>query len=91
MICPACNKNRDKVIDSREAAYGVRRRRLCLECEHRWTTVELNHCFEARIEGAMRTLRGALREMSGALGHAKVRQPAHVKTSGLPPRRKAPE
>jgi transcriptional repressor NrdR len=42
MICPSCNTDGDKVIDSRPAADGraIRRRRECLSCGHRFTTYE---------------------------------------------------
>ena len=42
MICPYCNANDDKVIDSRASDAGkvIRRRRECLGCERRFTTYE---------------------------------------------------
>jgi transcriptional repressor NrdR len=42
MICPFCNANKDKVIDSRstEAGQVIRRRRHCLACDKRFTTYE---------------------------------------------------
>ncbi len=42
MICPYCDKDRDKVIDSRASDGGavVRRRRECLHCTRRYTTYE---------------------------------------------------
>ncbi len=42
MKCPACGKDRDRVVDSRAVQDGrsVRRRRSCLECGHRYTTYE---------------------------------------------------
>ena len=42
MLCPFCNANDDKVIDSRESdgARVVRRRRECIACERRFTTYE---------------------------------------------------
>jgi transcriptional repressor NrdR len=40
MYCPYCNHSESKVIDSREAAEGVRRRRECLQCGLRFTTYE---------------------------------------------------
>ncbi|MFQ5646730.1 MAG: transcriptional regulator NrdR [bacterium] len=42
MICPFCNSNEDKVLDSREKKGGViiRRRRECLRCHKRFTTYE---------------------------------------------------
>jgi len=42
MICPICHNNDTKVIDSRVASdgYSIRRRRECLKCEFRFTTIE---------------------------------------------------
>ena len=42
MICPFCDIDDDKVIDSRstEAGKVIRRRRQCLRCERRFTTYE---------------------------------------------------
>lgn len=42
MKCPKCEHREDKVIDSREVREGaaIRRRRLCLNCGHRFTTYE---------------------------------------------------
>jgi transcriptional repressor NrdR len=38
--CPYCGYNDSKVIDSRDANDGVRRRRQCLQCDMRFTTYE---------------------------------------------------
>ena len=42
MKCPKCEHREIKVIDSREVREGasIRRRRLCLNCGHRFTTYE---------------------------------------------------
>lgn len=42
MRCPSCDALDDKVVDSREVESGaaVRRRRECLSCGHRYTTLE---------------------------------------------------
>jgi transcriptional repressor NrdR len=42
VICPYCNTDNDKVIDSRASDGGkvIRRRRECLGCERRFTTYE---------------------------------------------------
>jgi transcriptional repressor NrdR len=42
MICPHCNQDEDKVIDSRGAdgGHAVRRRRECRRCGRRFTTYE---------------------------------------------------
>lgn len=41
MICPKCSGNNDIVIDSRNRAFSVRRRRVCNDCGYRYTTIEL--------------------------------------------------
>ena len=42
MKCPACGFLDDKVVDSRviKDGAGVRRRRVCLNCSHRFSTYE---------------------------------------------------
>lgn len=40
MLCPHCHQP-SKVIDSRAASDGWRRRRECLACRERWTTLEV--------------------------------------------------
>ena len=42
MKCPACQHSESKVIESRDVAgaESIRRRRECLQCEHRYTTYE---------------------------------------------------
>jgi len=40
MKCPRCNFEDSKVLDSREAPDGIRRRRECLRCGGRFTTYE---------------------------------------------------
>ena len=42
MKCNKCGQVNDKVVDSREIRDGevIRRRRLCLSCQHRFTTYE---------------------------------------------------
>ncbi len=43
MLCPFCSHKDTKVIDSRNAADGTRRRRECLHCSLRFTTYEAAH------------------------------------------------
>ncbi len=42
MRCPDCNKQTSRVLESREAedASSIRRRRECMDCQHRFTTYE---------------------------------------------------
>ena len=40
MRCPYCNFSESKVIDSRDASEGIRRRRECTRCGLRYTTYE---------------------------------------------------
>ncbi len=41
MNCPKCGANQLKCIDSRPTDDSVRRRKMCLVCEHRFTTMEV--------------------------------------------------
>jgi len=40
MNCPYCGNEESKVVDSRDANEGIRRRRQCLNCSSRFTTYE---------------------------------------------------
>ncbi len=40
MKCPYCSHEDSKVTDKRESPHGIRRRRECLKCKHRFTTHE---------------------------------------------------
>ena len=40
MKCPFCGYNRSRVLDTRDSGDGIRRRRLCLNCNKRFTTYE---------------------------------------------------
>ncbi len=40
MKCPRCQNPDSKVIETRSAGVGIRRRRQCLECNFRFTTYE---------------------------------------------------
>ncbi|SMD18576.1 hypothetical protein SAMN05880593_13536 [Rhizobium sp. RU36D] len=40
ILCPACGMNASMVKDSREIPGAVRRRRECVRCGGRWTTIE---------------------------------------------------
>lgn len=40
MLCPFCGNTDTKVIDSRESGEGIRRRRECIRCGLRFTTME---------------------------------------------------
>ena len=40
MLCPYCGNTESKVIDSRDAGDGIRRRRECQGCQRRFTTYE---------------------------------------------------
>lgn len=42
MRCPKCGHQEDKVVDTRTVRNGdvIRRRRLCLQCQYRFTTYE---------------------------------------------------
>ena len=56
--CPQCG-NRTGVFDSRLMALGIRRRRKCGTCDHRFTTYETE-----RRPNSMPDIAGALRALA---------------------------
>lgn len=52
MKCPYCQKDNDKVIDSRlsEDGFAIRRRRECISCNRRYTTYE-------RVEATLKVIK----------------------------------
>ena len=54
MHCPFCRNTDTKVLDSRVAEDGgsIRRRRVCAECEQRFTTLELMQLTVVKRSGA---------------------------------------
>jgi hypothetical protein len=52
MNCPNCQVDSNKVTDKRNwegsGLSGTKRRRECLGCGHRWTTLELSVTFQGR-------------------------------------------
>jgi len=81
MHCPKCGCLEDKVIDSRLSKDGdsIRRRRECLECEHRFTTYE--EIERADIRVIKRDGRGEpfdRRKLSGGLLKACEKRPISI-------------
>lgn len=42
MRCPKCGSIQIMVTDTRHLPAAIRRRRKCLDCDHRWTTLEIS-------------------------------------------------
>lgn len=42
MKCPMCGSGSTATLDSRSDNDSVVRRKKCLECNHRWTTIEID-------------------------------------------------
>lgn len=64
MKCPFCQTDNDKVIDSRsgEDGFAIRRRRVCLNCDKRFTTFERVAEIDMRVvkkDGAREAFDGA--------------------------------
>jgi hypothetical protein len=52
--CPACGHNESMVKDSRAMSYGIRRRRKCMLCGLRCTTVEVLKQDSTRVMAAFK-------------------------------------
>ena len=48
-----CKHARSHIVDSRPNPWGTRRRRECIYCGHRWTTIELEVTDEELNPGRM--------------------------------------
>ena len=62
MKCPYCRVDNDKVIDSRagEDGFAIRRRRMCVACDKRYTTYERVAELDIRVvkkDGSRETFR----------------------------------
>ena len=57
MNCPSCGHTSSSVVDSRPQSSGeVRRRRICDECEYKWSSMEITVATHDRFRAAMSAL-----------------------------------
>ena len=76
MKCPQCQATKSEVTDSRPNRAGLRRRRKCVACGHRWTTYEMTIAERApRIalpnQQLVRQLEPILAQMAATLRRAE--------------------
>jgi transcriptional regulator NrdR family protein len=57
MNCPICEHSESRTVRTDAAATEIRRRRECLQCRHRWTTVERTQEAIARADKIVETAR----------------------------------
>lgn len=50
MICAFCGSSQTKILDSREKDNTVRRRRICMTCGKRYSTVEILETTYKRMQ-----------------------------------------
>lgn len=62
MNCPTCN-GQTRVIDTEMNEDSVKRRRKCLSCGFRFSTLEIDMDLYGKLRGSGRTAYDALREM----------------------------
>lgn len=67
MNCPSCGHSSSSVVDSRPQPSGeVRRRRVCDECEFKWSSMEITVATHEKFRSAM----SALFEIEGLVNKA---------------------
>lgn len=59
-ICPKCGEQKAQVIETRARIGGIRRRKLCKLCSHRFTTIELGADEHYSLSKAAMTLKVVL-------------------------------
>lgn len=57
MDCPKCGSGNGYVMDSRRAGGTVKRRRRCLDCGHRYSTMEVDAEKLRELERTVAVLR----------------------------------
>ena len=70
MRCQICRSVKSKTTDSRNNAVGIRRRRECLSCGHRWTTIEVTDTWVVRNVASNSSLADDLVKASDAAADA---------------------
>lgn len=66
--CPECGEPKCEVKDSRPAMHGIRRRRLCTKCSHRFTTMEMVYLGQRAANPKKAAIRAALDKLSKLVG-----------------------
>jgi transcriptional regulator NrdR family protein len=54
MNCPKCGSDNNQVVDSRDQVDAIRRRRKCLHCFARFTTMEIHAVKLSSIRSAIK-------------------------------------
>ena len=70
MRCQICQSVKSKTTDSRNNDVGIRRRRECLSCGHRWTTIEVTDTWVVRNVASNSSLADDLVKASDAAADA---------------------
>lgn len=70
MRCQICRSVKSRTTDSRNNDVGIRRRRECLSCGHRWTTIEVTDTWVVRNVASNSSLADDLVKASDAAADA---------------------
>lgn len=81
-ICPNCKGRYSFVVDSRPTPTSTRRRRKCLDCDHRWTTMEVNEGELQMDPRALTTLVNLVDSAGNTIDSIRSRLTAQVVPDG---------
>ena len=62
LLCAKCH-GESRVVDSRVSNANTRRRRECLTCKHRWSTLELSFELAETLQDRLTNLRATLSDV----------------------------
>ena len=62
LLCAKCH-GESRVVDSRVSNANTRRRRECLTCKHRWSTMEISSELAETFQDRLTTLRVSLSDL----------------------------
>ena len=68
MVCPRCKSNQITCIDSRPSGDTTRRRRMCLDCKVRFTTMEVPEFEYKDLKGKEKLLGVMLKTATDIIG-----------------------
>ena len=84
--CPNCGEEKNTVVDTRAIEAGIRRRRECAECKHRWSTIEILETRQDKVENNFPELckyaAGSLGKTIELLNQAKERLEREATNNG---------
>lgn len=90
MTCPICNSASSCITDSRKTGHGIRRRRQCLDCGLRFSTMEIEMENYLQLQQIAENETETYRQLQQIMERHGNLQAAAADRKGKPERRRTP-